>query len=337
VRSTKLPSWIENLLGFDPRPVPPHVFQLERHHLRYGQFVRAGNGLRLRHLSVVELPADAFHSGPLGGPLRDPAGFQNLVGELIKDASEGRGRSGVREASLVIPDAWLRVSFTEIDDLPKAREDRDEVLRWKLKRMVPFRVEELRIGATEVAPLPDQQEPHRLLLGFAVEQLLAQLEGAFAARNIRLGQITNASLALAVALAGNTASDPVSSGFTALVSVEEEGYTLAFLRGREPVLHRFKAFTAALPAASQGNLMGRDLKLTRNFLDEHFPGTPLERVLLVAPPALEPEWLERLEEGLSCPAAPLDGRHLPPLHAEGSTAPWRELAPMLGAARQEVA
>jgi hypothetical protein len=316
--------------------VPPHVFQLERHHLRYGQFVRAGNGLRLRDLSTVELPHDAFHSGPLGGPLRDPAGFQNLIGTLIKDAPGSRG--GIREASLVIPDAWLRVSFTEIDDLPKGKEDRDEVLRWKLKRLAPFRVEELRVGAAEVAPLPDQQEPHRLLLGFAVEQLLAQLEAAFAARNIRIGQITNASLALAVALAGSESpGSEAGSGFTALVAVEEEGYTLAFLRGREPVLHRFKAFTASLPAESQASLVGRDLKLTRNFLDEHFPGTPLERVLLVAPPALEPLWLERLEEGLSCPAAPLDGRHLPPLHAEGSTAPWRELAPMLGAARQEVA
>ena len=38
------------------------------------------------------------------------------------------------------------------------------------------------------------------------------------------------------------------------------------------------------------------------------------------------------------PAAPLDGRHLPPLRAEdASVPPWRDLAPMLGAARQEVA
>ena len=52
-----------------------------------------------------------------------------------------------------------------------------------LKRLVPFRVDELRIGAQEVEPLPNQpaEEPERLLLGFAVDQLLTQVEDAFAA------------------------------------------------------------------------------------------------------------------------------------------------------------
>ena len=37
------------------------------------------------------------------------------------------------------------------------------------------------------------------------------------------------------------------------------------------------------------------------------------------------------------PAAPLDGRHLPPLRAEDAgVPPWRDLAPMLGAARREI-
>jgi hypothetical protein len=81
----------------------------------------------------------------------------------------------------------------------------------------------------------------------------------------------------------------------------------------------------------------RDLKLTHNFLDEHFAGAALGRLLLVSPPELEPVWLDRLEEGFGRAAQPLDGRHLPPVRSdEGKAPPWRELAPMLGAARQEV-
>jgi hypothetical protein len=327
VRSTKLLSWTRRLLGFEAVPGPPHVFQLERRHLRYGQFQRAGGGFRFRALRSVELPADAFHSGPLGGPLRDPAAFKERLGGLLRDVP-----GGVREASLVLPDAWLRVTFSEIGDLPKAREARDEVLRWKLKRLVPFRVEELRVGAAEVTALPGQEEPRRLLLGFAVEQLLTQLEEAFAAHRVRIGQVTNASLALAGALV----AEP-GERFTALVVVDEEGFSLVFVRGSEPVLHRYKAFTGSLPEAARASLVSRDLKLTRNFLEESFPQTGLGRVLLVAPPELEPLWLDRLAEGLGREAAPLDGRHLPPLQGEGTTAPWRELAPLLGAARQEVA
>jgi hypothetical protein len=293
--------------------------------------VRSGSGFRFRAYRAVPLPADGFHAGPLGGPLRDPRTFQALLEGFVKELP------GVREASLVIPDAWLRVTFTESGELPRPGAARDDVLRWKLKRLVPFRVDELRIGAQEVEPLPDSssEEPNRLLLGFAVDQLLTQLEDAFAAVGVRLGEITNTSLALISAL-GEEGPAP---GFWALVVVEEEGYTLAFVRGSEPILHRFKAFTGSLPEAARASLVTRDLKLTKNFLDEHFPGADLSRVLLAAPEALEPIWMDRLTEGLGAAAAPLSAAHLPPLQVELALGPqpvWREVAPMLGAARREV-
>ena len=232
-----------------------------------------------------------------------------------------------------MPDAWLRVTFSEITDVPTQAQTRDEVLRWKLRRLVPFRVDELRVSAVEVEPLPVQEEPRRLLLGFGVEQLLAQIEDAFTAHGVRLGRLTNSSLGLLSAV-----EIPPSSGFAAVVQVEPEGYTLIFARNGEPVLHRYKAFTGGMPDAAHAGYVTRDLKLTRNFLDEHFAGAPLGTVLLLAPPQSEPMWLERLQEGLGAPVAPIDGRHLPTLRSEDAVAPsWRELAPMLGAVRQEVA
>lgn len=335
MRSTKSPSWIERLLGYDPVPAPPHAFGLDARRLRYGQFVRDRQGYRLRGWREAALPADAFHSGLLGGPLRDPAAFQALVGGLVQGIP-----GGVKEASLVLPDAWLRVTFSEITDLPRQAQARDDVLRWKLRRLVPFRVDELRVSAVEVEPLPVQEEPRRLMLGFGVEQLLGQIEDAFAAHGVRLGRVTNSSLAL---LAAVELPDSAAE-FTAVVQVETEGYTLIFARGGEPVLHRFKAFTGdagggtgGRPGAGHSGYITRDLKLTRNFLDEHFAGAPLGQVLLLAPPESEPLWLDRLREGLGASVAPVDGRHLPSLRSEDPVAPaWRELAPMLGAARQEV-
>ncbi len=309
-------------------PAPPHVFGLDARSLRYGQFVRDRQGYRLRGWREAAMPADAFHAGLLGGPLRDPAAFEALVGGLVRNVP-----GGLKEASLVLPDAWLRVTFSEITDVPRQMQARDEVLRWKLRRLVPFRVDELRVSAVEVEPLPVQEEPRRMLLGFGVEQLLAQIEDAFTAHNVRLGRITNSSLGLLSAV-----ELPPSSGFAAVVQVEQEGYTLIFARNGEPVLHRYKPFTGGMPDAAHSGYVTRDLKLTKNFLDEHFAGAPLGTVLLLAPPESEPMWLDRLQEGLGSSVAPVDGRHLPSLRSEDPVAPsWRELAPMLGAARQEVA
>jgi hypothetical protein len=314
-------------------PAPPHAFSLDGRRLRYGQFVRDRQGFRLRNWRQAPLPPDSFHSGLLGGPLRDPAAFTSFVGGLV----QGQG-SGIREASLVVPDAWLRVSFSEITDVPSQTEARDEVLRWKLRRLVPFRVDELRVSAAEVEPLPVQEEPRRLLLGFGVEQLLAQVEDAFAAHHVRIGRITSSSLALLSAV-----EIPPTDGFSAVVQVEPEGYTLIFARGGEPVLHRYKPFTGGMPEGPQVSFVTRDLKLTRNFLHEHFPGSTLGPMLLLAPPEEEQNWMERLREGLGeGPATPsvlpIDGRTLPSLRSEDPVAPpWREIAPMLGAVRQEIA
>ena len=311
------------------------MFALDGERLRYGQFVRDRHGFRLRAFREAALPRDPFQHGPLGGPPRDPAAFREIVAGLVKSVP-----GGVREASLVLPDTWLRVNFSESGDLPKSADAIDEVLRWKLRRLVPFRVDELRVGATEVSPLPGQQEPRRLLLGFAVEPLLGPDRGGLLRRRraARPGDQRQPGAALRPGCPVPQKEAGSAAAFAAIVLAATEGYTLIFARGDEPVLHRYKAFTGTLPEGSRASFVARDLKLTRNFLDEHFPGSTLGPVLLLAPPELEPAWLDRLEEGLDTPAAPLDGRHLPPLRAEESAVPaWRDLAPMLGAARQEVA
>ena len=308
--------------------MPPHVFSLDGESLRYAQILRDRQGYRVRGYRTAPLPRDAFHSGLLGGPLRDPAAFEALVGGLVRGGSKERH---VKAASLVIPDAWLRVAFAESGDLPRTAEQRDEVLRWKLRRLVPFRVDELRVSGAEVAPLPRQEEPRRLLLGFGIEQLLDQVEDAFAAHGVRLGRISNTSLSLLAALEARREE------IVALTLVEEHGYTLVFARGSEPILHRYKGFAGSVPEVGRTGLIVRDLKLTRNFLDEQLPGVPLGRVLLLAAPEQEPLWVDLLSEGLGEATVPLDGRSLPPLRSEDTAMPsWRDLAPMLGAARAEV-
>jgi hypothetical protein len=320
--------WTRRLLGFTPLPSPPHVFAIDDARLRYAALHLDRHGIRLRDSRQLRLAPETFMNGLLGGPLRDPGAFREVVGALVKDIP-----GGVREASLVVPDAWLRVTYAECGDLPRGGAALDEVLRWKLRRLVPFRVDELRIGAAFVSALPGQEEPRRLLMGFAIEQLLAQLEDAFLAHGVRLGQISNASLSVLDALALRD-----ERSFTALMVVEEDGYTLILARRGEPVLHRYKAASGVAADTGPGGSAVRDLRLTRNFLDENFAGSALESVLLLAPPAVEPIWLERLEQGLGRRAAPVDDRRLPALRSDGAALPpWRELAPMVGAARRMVA
>lgn len=356
MRSTKLLSSIEdlpvvkNLLGFRPTTLPPHVFAIEPERLSYARFARSAErtagDFELTAFHEQALPPKQFQSGLLGGPLREPESFEAALSSLLEQVEVP-----VREASLVIPDTWLRVTFTEVGELPSNPGKRREVLRWKLRRQVPFRVEELRLAAVEVEPLPRSGagESHRLLLGFALDALLDELEDAFEKAGVRLGQITSASLALLALLseaADGAGAEPSAGvepeGLIALALVENGAYNLAFARHGEPVLQRFKASAADLSEAARGGFVERDLRLTRRFLEEQYPSELLGRVILVCPPEREPEWIEWLEAGFERPVEPLNRGHLPltPGGLLGSPAtapPWRRLAPMLGAASREVA
>lgn len=324
--------WIESLLGLGPVAPPPHAFRLDDTGIEYAGFERRSGGLALVRAERVELAPGTFQQGLLGGPAREPAALRASVAELVDRLS------GVREGTLVLPDAWLRVAFTDTVPLPRATDERDDVLRWKLKRLVPFRVEELRLSAVEVEPLPEQseEEPRRMLLGFGVDALLTQLEEAFAASGVQLGRLTSESLALLAAVTAARAEGNGDGGLLALVLVGEGGYTLVFSRGGVPVLHRYKGFAGALPDGTRGGFVVRDLRLTRTFLDDNLPGVGFRSALVAAPVGYEGSWVDWLEEALGVPAASLDRSHLPPLEITAQGVQWDRLAPLVGAVSQEV-
>jgi len=343
---------------------PPHAFRIDGSSVGYAGFERrdGGAGLALVRADGVALDPETFQEGLLGGPAREPAGLQGRIAELL-----GRLGGGIDEASLVLPDAWLRLAFTDVAELPSGAQAREDVLRWKLKRLVPFRVEELRLSSVEVPPLPEQtpEEPHRHLLGFGVDALLTQLEEVFAANGVRIGAMTNDSLAILAALAAGRGADD-ADGLNALALVAEDGYTLVFSRDGQPVLHRYKGFAGSLPQSARGDLVKRDLRLTLTFLEESYPGTGISRVVLATPresaqaaasmsaeavpgdpdarggaswagEAGDEAWLGWLSESLGCPAQRLHRDDLPVAEAAGRGVDWHRLAPLVGAVSQEVA
>ncbi len=299
--------------------------------LTFASFERQGEGLVLQEHRVLELPANTFQQGLLGGPPREPRLFEEQVGELIRSLG-----TTVHEASLVLPDGWLRTAFAEISDLPSDAKGRDEVLRWKLKRLVPFRVDELRVRATEVTPLAAQEEPHRLLLGFGLETLFNHLERAFSAAGVRLGRIANAGLSALGALAPAVRSAD-GGALTSLTMASPDGYTFVVSRDDEPVLHRFKVFARELPEAARAASVIRDLRLTRTFLGEQFPDERIARALLATSETVAPVWGRWIEEGLEAAVELLGAEHLVPLRSSQDGLPPRhELLPLVGTACQEV-
>lgn len=308
----------------DPGPPPPHVFSLDGRALRYGCFHHGDQGFVYEASHSLEMPAEIFGDGPLGAPMRKPEEFTRLVGEFVRELA-----GPIKGASMVLPDEWLRLTFTELSELPRKRQARDEMLRWKLKRLVPFRVEDLRISATQVTPFPAQELPLRLLIGFAIDRLIAQIEDAFAAADVELGRIVNTTLALAASLEHTVEARDLAG----LVAVYPDAYTLSFFRRGEPLLYRYKA---SIDSSAAGSAVHRDMRLTDSFLRQHFPQTPISKIFLAAPQEQEDQWVEWIGDEVAARAEPLAFEHFQISRTQvGPT--WLETAPLLGAASIEVA
>lgn len=320
MKSIKLPLWSKRLFGLNPVRVPPFVFSVDDGALNYFSLAE-GEALACQEAASVELSDECFHAGPLGGRLKDVESFTRgldaLLGKLIQRPSR---------ASLVVPDDWLRLTFAEVDEWPRKRAEQLDILRFKLSKIVPFRVEELRVGAQRVPALTAGSE-YRFLVGFGIDSAFAQLEQVFLERGIRIGDISNTSLSLLEGLKPSLEPAPLG----ALVSVARDRYALVVTRHGDPVVYRSKAHgldEALTPVA-------RELRLTLSFLRERVEPGILTHLILVASEAREAAWQAELEEVFGIPATVLtrEWRAIPGL----SNLTAQAAAPLLGAALREVA
>ena len=54
--------------------------------------------------------------------------------------------------ALILPDPVIRVFVQHFDDFPRSKEEAEPMLRWKLKKSVPFEVDETLISSMRQAP-----------------------------------------------------------------------------------------------------------------------------------------------------------------------------------------
>lgn len=327
MRSTKLLSWIEELLGLDPQLGPPNVFTVGRERLALARVEpdpeAPEGGHELVRLEERPLGVDFFLDGPLGGPAREPSHLREAIAGMVADLEPP-------EVSLVLPDRWLRMVITEVERMPRRAKERAEILSWKLRKLVPFRVEELRVRSQPLPPLVAGGPP-RALLAFAVDVLLEQLESAFESAGVKVGHVTSETLALMGALARREDRAHVEL----LSVVHTDGYTLTMLEEGRPVLHRYKVLDAgAVPADALERMVRRELQLTIGFLTDRVPGSRVDRAFLVSVPEHEAEWLSRLEDAVG-EVVSIDGAGLG-VHTSLDT-PWHRVAPMVATALEEVA
>ncbi len=138
--------------------------------------------------AAAAMPDGIIEVGPIGLQTIDKAQLRSVLDELQQRTNGGR------RVAVVVPTAWLRAHLMSFDHLPRKRAEVDDVVRWRLKKLLPVAPALLRLATVALPPLGGQK---RLLCMVGLEKALADLEAVFGELGIRPGAVTPRLFALA--------------------------------------------------------------------------------------------------------------------------------------------
>jgi type IV pilus assembly protein PilM len=162
-------------------PPPTHAFELSEEGLAYAP------------VSEPELAEFShFERGVLlVSPLHDNIQQPQVLLDHIHSLAPGNGHRK-RRAVVILPDYCARVAVLDFDTFPSALEEQQALVRFRLKKSVPFEVDTAVVSYVEQ---PRSGTKVEILAAVMSSDIVAQYEAPFRAAGFHPGLVTTSSLA----------------------------------------------------------------------------------------------------------------------------------------------
>ncbi len=136
---------------------------------------------------VAALPSGAIVPSAIETNLANVAAVKAAVASVCQtlDAKE-------EDAALLIPDPVIRVFVQHFEEFPRSTEEAVPMLRWKLKKSVPFEVEETLLSYMRQAPRTDGVD---VVTAIARLRIVKEYEGLLEEVSLRPGVVLSTTLA----------------------------------------------------------------------------------------------------------------------------------------------
>lgn len=181
------------------------------------------------HCAAEELPPGALDVGPVGLQAVNDDALAPVLARL-KGAAEGTDT-----AAVIVPTSWLRAFLIDVDRVPRRDDELHDVVRWRLKKLLPVPPADLRLS---VVRLPEIEGQRRLLVMAGIERAMAAIETCYAEIGIEVGLITTRLFALVPRVVAEAVA-------TLVVQHEERFLSLLLLTDGAPRLLRTKPLARA--------------------------------------------------------------------------------------------
>lgn len=172
----------------DATPHPPLAIEIGLDRVSGARWTRAGG---LDTYGVEELPSGALVPSAVETNIVNSAALKTAITNVCT-----RLRAKDESVALILPDPVIRVFIQHFEDFPRSREEAEPMLRWKLKKSVPFEVDETLISYMRQAP---REAGVDVVTALARLRIMREYESLAEAEGLHPGVVLSSSLA-AIAL-----------------------------------------------------------------------------------------------------------------------------------------
>jgi Type IV pilus assembly protein PilM len=235
----------------------------------------------------------------------------NRRDEVIAAVRQALAAAGAKpgKACLSLPDLVGRVTLLSLGELPRSRSQAEEMIRFRMKRTLPFRPEDVAVTFMRLTGEPADGSSRdadgvSVLAVTAIRSVLEEHERLLAEAGLRVGLTSLSTLELANLCRFDL--QKIASGArrdAALLNCEPESSTLTILRAGEPIFFRCKNHLDGEddPAVRMRNLR-RELTTSLSYYCEKLGGElPLPVLVRNLDPAAEALEAMLVDIGLSEP------------------------------------
>ena len=167
----------------DATPHPVVAIEFTPEQVSAARFTRTGS---LDGFAVEALPPGALVASPIETNIVNPIAVKAAVANVTKTL-----KLKDEDAALIVPDPVIRVFVQHFDDFPRSADEAVPMLRWKLKKSVPFEVDETLLS---YMLQPSRGEGIDVVTAIARLRIIKEYEALLEPQGLRAGVVLSSTL-----------------------------------------------------------------------------------------------------------------------------------------------
>lgn len=254
-----------------PSKAPLTGIEISQRWLGWARIARHKGSYFLADYSLEELSPEGVQASMLGSNMVIPPVVEQKIASILS-----KDQAKIKKVYLLVPDNVVKVVLLDnLQRLPHREGETVKLIQWKLKKTLPFRIEEAMIG---FQPMVSRDGSPKLLAAIIKRDVRAQFERLFEPWGVVPGVVIPSSFGLVNFCHWSIPRGHNDSSESMVVNFSEAYISMVIFRGEELIFYRTKELGAGFSGKSILQIALRELNSSYIYYKERLGGNGLKMV-----------------------------------------------------------